>query len=177
MKTKLLSAALATLTIALACSANAEMTTLTKTDGEVLQVEIKHLNASEITLRTSEGEHVSAPLEQFDAPSRAAINAWAAENPKLANVFAAWDAKPVVTRSRNAVTPPQLNAPGFRGLVSLNVVLDEKGRVTWAEVSKTTHAALNDAALDAIQGWVFKPAEIGGNNVKARISISFKFES
>ena len=175
MKTKLRSVALATLFIGL--SAIAQSATFTKTDGSVFEGDVEHMNKTEVTLKTSVGEIAAVPFADFDAASKAAIDAWAAENPDLVGVYAQWDTKPVVTRSRNAVTPPALNAPGFHGLVSLNVVLDEQGKVSWAEVSKSTHSGLEDAALEAIRSWAFKPAKIQGHAVKARIAISFKFES
>lgn len=151
--------------------------TFTQTDGNVFEGTIDYANESEIAILTSSGEHVTAAIDTLDSETASNVQAWIAANPELNGVYATWDVKPTVVRSRVAVTPPQLNAPGFKGIVSLQVILDEKGRVSKASVSKSTHDDLEDAAMEAIRKWSFKPAQVAGKTVKAKIAISFKFEA
>lgn len=176
MKTQLVKAVLPAI-LCLVSITQSIADTFTKTDGEVLEGAIEFVNDSEVSIKTNGGEFVSVSLDSFDENSLGVIDTWASLNPELVGVYASWDKKPSVVRSRTAVTPPQLNSPGFRGIVSLQVILDEAGRVSHAEVNKSSHSDLEDAALAAIKKWSFKPASIAGNAVKARIAISFKFEA
>lgn len=151
--------------------------TFTRTDGSVIEGQIDHLNEKEVTFKTSDGEFVTALLAALDPASASAVHTWSEANPGLNGVYSVWDVKPSVVRSRTALTPPQLNTPGFKGRVSLQVILDEKGKVSQASVSKSTHGDLEKPAIEAIRKWSFKPAQVAGKTVKARIAISFKFEA
>lgn len=177
MRTQLRGFVLATILLGFASSTNGVAETFTKADGEVLEGSIDYLNDSEVTIKTSGDEFVSASISSFDEASVSKIKEWAQSHPDLSGVYAAWDVKPSVVRSRVATIPPGLNSPGFKGIVSLQVILDEDGKVSHATVNKSTHRDLEDAAMDAIRKWSFKPAEVAGQNVKARIAISFKFEA
>lgn len=148
-----------------------------RSDGSVIEGTIEHVNEEEVTFKTSDGGFVTAPFAELDSTSATAIQAWSEAHPELSGVYTVWDVKPSVVRSRTAVTPPQLNTPGFKGLVSLQVILDESGKVSRATVSKSTHSDLEKPAKDAIRKWNFKPAQVAGKHVKARIAISFKFEA
>lgn len=156
-------------------SLNAE--TFECADGRVLEGTIDHLNEKEVTIQTIGGDFITAGITELASTSLAKIEAWASENPELNEVYSNWDVKPSVVRSRVAETPPQLIEPGFKGIVSLRVFLDERGKVSNASVHKSTHGDLEAPAIDAIRKWTFKPAQVAGKPVKARISISFKFEA
>ncbi len=151
--------------------------TLVSTDGTVYEGTIDYANEKEVTIKTSDGGFATASIANLDSESASTVQSWMEANPDLTGVYSVWDQKPAVVRSRTAVTPPQLNAPGFKGLVSLQVILDETGKVSHAAVSKSTHEELEEAAIEAIRRWSFKPAQVAGKNVKARIAISFKFEA
>ncbi|MDQ8186991.1 energy transducer TonB [Pelagicoccus sp. SDUM812002] len=177
MGTQLRRVALAAILLSLASLTRLAAETLVSTDGNVYEGTIDYANEKEVTLKTSEGGFVSAAIADLDSDSSSTVQRWMEENPELCDVYSTWDQKPSVVRSRVAVTPPQLNAPGFKGLVSLQVILDETGKVSHAAVSKSTHDELEDAAVEAMRKWSFKPAQVAGKNVKARIAISFKFEA
>lgn len=151
--------------------------TFEQTDGTVFEGTIDYANEMEVTLITSDGEFATAAIDTFVPESASTVRRWMEANPELCGVYSVWDQKPSVVRSRTAVTPPQLSSPGFKGLVSLQVILDETGRVSRTAVSKSTHEELEEAAVDAMRKWSFKPAQVAGKNVKARIAISFKFEA
>lgn len=177
MEIQIRKAVLAALLASLASLDHLVAETLTQKDGHVLEGVIDYANEVEVTIKTSDGSYDSVEIASLDQSSASAVRAWTTANPESNGVYSAWDTKPTVVRSRVATTPPQLNAPGFKGIVTLQVILDETGKVSRASVSKSTHDELESPALDAIRKWTFKPAQVAGKTVKARIAISFKFEA
>jgi protein TonB len=75
--------------------------------------------------------------------------------------------------------PPQVPAEmkGQNGIVAVIVVIDASGAVEKATVSKSTSAALEQPSIDAIKKWKFKPAEVGGQAVKAKVTIPVRFSA
>lgn len=73
--------------------------------------------------------------------------------------------------------PSELKREGVSGVVTIAMVLDEKGEVMVAEVVKTTHAAFGEPALDAIKRWRFKPGKVGGAAVKTKVTIPLRFNA
>ncbi len=177
MGTQLTRIALATLILTLSSFRIATADTLVSTDGTTYEGSISYANEREVTIQTKDGQLSVLEIASLEPASAAAVGEWSKTNPEFDGVYSKWDKKPVVVRSRTAITPPELNAPGFHGIVSLNVILDESGKVSRATVSKSTHEGLEEAAISTMRKWSFRPAQISGNNVKAHVTISFKFES
>ncbi len=71
--------------------------------------------------------------------------------------------------------PNQFREPAFKGMVSVELVLDEKGKVIFAKVQISTHAGLEAASVEAAKTWRFAPAKVGGKTVKAKLRVPFKF--
>ena len=61
------------------------------------------------------------------------------------------------------------------GTVYLNVQIDAKGIVGGVTVLKSTNPILNQAAIDAMKQWTFKPAIKGGSPVATTVVVPFKF--
>lgn len=177
MGTQLRRVALAAVLFSLASLTRLVAETFVTTDGTVYEGSIDYANEKEVTIKTSDGGYATTAIADLESESASTVQRWMEANPDLSGVYTVWDTKPSVVRSRTAVTPPQLAAPGFKGLVSLHVILDETGKVSRAAVSKSTHDDLEEAAIDAMRKWSFKPAQVAGKNVKAHIAISFKFEA
>lgn len=177
MKTQLPRAVSTAALICLASLNHLVADTFTRKDGHVLEGTIDCANEIEVTIKTSDGSYDTVEIASLDQSSASFVQDWTKANPESSGVYSTWDTKPTVVRSRIATTPPQLNAPGFKGIVNLQVILDENGKVSRASVSKSTHDELEDPALEAIRKWSFKPAQVAGKTVKARIAISFKFEA
>ncbi|MBK1878252.1 energy transducer TonB [Pelagicoccus mobilis] len=177
MGTQARRSALAAILICLTSLSQLAAESFIRSDGSVIEGQIDHANEREVTFKTSSGEFVTASIADLDANSVSAVQSWSDANPDLSDVYSVWDVKPSVVRSRTAVTPPQLSSPGFKGIVSLQVILDEQGKVRRATVSKSTHGDLEKPAMEAIRKWSFKPAQVAGKSVKSRIAISFKFEA
>ena len=79
-----------------------------------------------------------------------------------------------VTQKVNPVYPPAARTVRMSGVVKVDVVVDEEGKV--AEVQKTSGPAmLQRAAADAIKKWKFKPFVRDGQPTKATGYVSFNF--
>ena len=79
-----------------------------------------------------------------------------------------------VTQKVNPVYPPAARTVRMSGVVKVDVVVDEDGRV--AEVQKTSGPQmLQRAASDAIKKWKFKPFTRDGQATKATGFVSFNF--
>ncbi len=79
-----------------------------------------------------------------------------------------------VTQKVSPVYPPAARTVRMSGVVKVDVVVDEQGKVT--EVQKTSGPQmLQRAAADAIKKWKFKPFTRDGQPIKATGFISFNF--
>ncbi len=63
-----------------------------------------------------------------------------------------------------------------QGKVFLNVLIDVKGRVEEAEVSKTDDPIFNEAAITSVKRWTFKPALKNGKPVATWVTIPVQFK-
>lgn len=78
------------------------------------------------------------------------------------------------TRRVNPVYPPIAKNTRQTGVVKVDVVIDEEGRV--ASVENTSGPSiLRQAAIDALRKWQFKPFTRDGQPVKASGFVSFNF--
>lgn len=114
-------------------------------------------------------------LGSFDADSKAAIEAWMKENPLKVDVHTKWDVQPVIKSSAMPALPEQFKASPFKGMVSVDLVLDESGQVIHASVRKSTHAELDTPSVEAAKAWLFEPAQVGGKKVRSKLRVPFKF--
>ena len=82
---------------------------------------------------------------------------------------------PVPVRTVPPVYPNQLRRDGIAGVVTISCVVDEQGNVQNPVVEKSTNDGFNDAAVEALKKWKFKPAKIDGAPVAKKIMIPLKF--
>lgn len=148
--------------------------TLTTTAGETHDGRIYKVLEETVSLRIGE-ERVHIAVSDFDAASQSTIQAWAAEHPEKVDVYAKWDVQPAVRSTVMPSLPEQFHNPAFKGMVSLDLVLSETGKVIFAQARKSTHPELEGPAIEAAKTWVFSPAEVGGKAVKSKLRIPFKF--
>lgn len=95
--------------------------------------------------------------------------------PAQASTAATTQARAIVTQAPDY--PASARALGIEGLVVLHVQIDENGQA--ADVRLATpaaHPSLQDAALDSIKGWQFKPALKNGEPVTSTLRIPLRFE-
>ena len=72
------------------------------------------------------------------------------------------------------VFPKKAIAARVSGLVKVEVVADEEGRVIWAKVIRG-HRLLNDAALEAACKTQFHPVKVEDKPVKASYILQYPF--
>jgi protein TonB len=70
-------------------------------------------------------------------------------------------------------TPPELNA----ARVKLAIVIDAKGRTQNVRLLQAGHKALDQAAIDAVSGWRFRPATCNGVPMATRINVEVPFRT
>ena len=85
-----------------------------------------------------------------------------------------------VTRPEKvAGDPPQYSEEArmarVQGVVIVEAVIDEEGKVTDAKVLKGLPMGLSEAALEAIQAWEFKPAMLDGKPVAVYYALTVNF--
>ena len=61
------------------------------------------------------------------------------------------------------------------GVVVVKCTIDEQGNVQEPLVEKSTNAGFDQAAVDAVKKWKFKPAQQDGSPVAKKVSIPIKF--
>jgi TonB family protein len=75
--------------------------------------------------------------------------------------------------------PPLLRDSRVEGEVMINFVVDEEGRpeMGTAQVTSTSHPAFEEPALRAAERMRFRPAQIGGEDVRVRVTIPIRFQT
>jgi len=94
---------------------------------------------------------------------------------EVADVVPKVDEAPVPIQTPPPKYPELLRKGGVTGLVIVTLVVDEHGSVIASEIKKTSNEAFNAPALEALANWKFKPAKLGGNAVKVRVSLPIRF--
>jgi TonB family protein len=85
--------------------------------------------------------------------------------------------RPEVVQRIQPRYPPELGRPRAEGIVIVDVVIDEQGCVTGAHLARSTDTSFDQATLDAIQRWVFRPAIYQGRPVKVSYTLTTSFGS
>ncbi len=82
---------------------------------------------------------------------------------------------PALVTFVEAVYPESALADGTGARVMLDIVIDEKGEVTEANVLESGGAAFDESAIAAVYQFVFSPAEIDGKPASVRIQYEYVF--
>jgi protein TonB len=115
---------------------------------------------------------IEVPVEE---PSPDAITAEVSPAPPVAET-----ANMTVSRRVDPVYPPSSRRNGEEGTGMFRVLVDAKGRPSQVEVVKSSgFPRLDEAAMQAIRKWAFKPAVQGGQAVQSwtRVQVAFKLEN
>jgi TonB family protein len=84
--------------------------------------------------------------------------------------------QPEVVQRINPGVPRDLRRRGNEGNLIAEVVIDEQGCVTDARLTRATGTSMDQAALDAMRRWVFRPATYEGQPVKVRYILTTSFQ-
>jgi len=71
--------------------------------------------------------------------------------------------------------PDDAKAAGITGMVILEVLLDTEGRVKQAAVLRHATPSLDQAALSAVQQWVYQPTLLNGAPVEVVFTVTVNF--
>ena len=99
-----------------------------------------------------------------------------ASSPAPSNVKIAGRDVPAPKRTRfvSPVFPPAAQAAGQRGIVILELVIDEMGKVATADVLRSV-APFDEAALDAARQWQYEVTKVDGQPVPVRLTVPITF--
>ena len=90
-------------------------------------------------------------------------------------IYTKVDVNPVPMKTPPPIYPEALKREGGSGVVAVTIVIDEKGTVIKATVAKSSNDGLNEAAIEAVKKWKFKPAQKDGEKVKVRVTVPISF--
>ena len=144
-------------------------------DGSQVEGEIAKVLEDQVTIAQADGSNATRSFDAFDAAGQKAIKSWKRDNPEKSDVFTKWDQQPVILSSAMPQLPEQLRSGSFKGMTSVELVLDEKGRVLHASINKSTHSELEAPSIEATKAWKFEPAKVDGKAVKSKLRVPFKF--
>jgi TonB family protein len=84
--------------------------------------------------------------------------------------------RPELLNRTTPVYPESAKASKAEGVVIVECVIDEQGKVTQAELKKTSrNQDLDQSALDAVKTWTFKPATLKGKPVAVYYMLTINF--
>lgn len=72
--------------------------------------------------------------------------------------------------------PEQARAEGINGVIVLDCVVAEDGSVREIEVKRSTANVLSEAAVEAVEQWIFEPATLEGVPVAVRYVVTVNFQ-
>lgn len=71
--------------------------------------------------------------------------------------------------------PPEAKKKNIEGVVLMDLLIDENGKVRQATLIEGPGFGLNEAAMSAIKGFEFQPAKVDGKPVAVRIRYGYRF--
>jgi TonB family protein len=95
--------------------------------------------------------------------------------PPPSGLVAKFDTPPKPLKQVPPASTDAMRRSSLRGTVTIECIVDEKGRVTDAKVARPLTPEADQAALECAQKWLFKPATKDGQPVKARMLLPFQF--
>lgn len=86
-----------------------------------------------------------------------------------------FEKNPRMTRFKAPKLPKSLKQQGVDGTMSLDVVVDRKGKLLSVELAEGLHEALDAEALDQAKKWKFEPGRIQGKPVVSKLQVTIRF--
>jgi periplasmic protein TonB len=83
---------------------------------------------------------------------------------------------PVVTRRIDPDYPRAAVAARISGTVILECIVDRQGRVREVSVARGTHPLLDQAAVEAVRQWLFRPGSLNGEPVDTIFHLTVRFD-
>jgi TonB family protein len=108
------------------------------------------------------------------APPAAAAAPGASAGPSNVKIAGRDVPAPKRTRFVSPIFPPAAQAAGQRGIVILELVIDETGKVATADVLRSV-VPFDEAALDAARQWQYEVTKVDGQPVPVRLTVPITF--
>lgn len=86
-----------------------------------------------------------------------------------------FDEPPMPSKTVAPNYPSELKREGVVGMVTLSILVDEKGNVQNPIIKKSSRPEFEKPALDAVSKWKFEPAKKDGKPVAVQVVIPMKF--
>jgi TonB family protein len=83
--------------------------------------------------------------------------------------------RPVLLVKVDPSYPPAARRAGLGGRVTLRAVVSVDGSVESVEVVTSTNSLFDDAAVEAVRRWRYRPALMGGRPVRVYFSVTVDF--
>lgn len=83
---------------------------------------------------------------------------------------------PVVLHRVDPIYPPFAVRSRMNGVVVLECIIDKGGHVRDVRVARSTFAAFEQPAIDAVQKWLFAPGTLTGQPVDTIFELTVRFE-
>ena len=89
--------------------------------------------------------------------------------------FVAIESQPEILHRELAVYPEIAQKMGLQGRVTVEVTVDAQGKPIQSKVVKSSSEVFNDAAIEAVMKYVFKPAMMSTGPITAKVYIPIDF--
>ena len=96
-------------------------------------------------------------------------------NLAFAEEFEKPDTPPVPVRTPPPQYPSELKREGVAGIVTVALVVDEKGAVSSAAINKSSNPAFDEPSLEAVKKWKFKPATKANQAIPSKVIVPLHF--
>jgi protein TonB len=82
---------------------------------------------------------------------------------------------PVLTSEIRISYPPQAKQASIEGPVVMDLIIDDQGKVRQVSLVRGPGYGLDEAAIEAIQKFQFRPAQIADKSVAVKIRYTYRF--
>lgn len=147
--------------------------TLNDQAGATYDGEIEAVFEGNVNVVMADGSRVAVALASLTPDSQSAVVRWGKSNPDKVDVYAQVDENPKPVKTSTPQVTGDLRK--VTGMVTVAIVLDEKGNIIHSAVHKSTDQRLEQPSLQALEFWRFEPAKKDGKPVKVRLTIPFRY--
>ncbi|MGD1044768.1 MAG: TonB family protein [Bacteroidota bacterium] len=117
----------------------------------------------------------SQPVVNTPPPQPAQQQPKAAESTPAPMPFVAIESQPEFLHREPAIYPEIAKKMGIQGRVTVEVTIDAQGKPIQARIVKSASDVFNEAAIEAVMKYTFKPAMMSTGPVTAKIMIPIDF--
>jgi TonB family protein len=83
--------------------------------------------------------------------------------------------KPKLMKKVDPVYPDEAREAGIEGTVMIEGLTDDKGKVVKTKILRGEHEILNNAAVAAVEQWVYEPFIINGKPIGVEFTVTLRF--